>query len=183
MPPKHQPVIDHAGLRLEFGRVKSKKICRKAAKLRLRRAEMKPLIIGARNRRGRVRHPYALQRTVDLPSPSPLAFIPGRTPRPSLYQPTGDETAMTFDQIATATLHELTDELAAAGVDSTQTDIIAAREAVACLLNELSLLELRCSHTNDVIDHFPTDEQACGSCHTPEGHIYSGGRKCYVAQS
>ena len=45
---------------------------------------------------------------------------------------------MTYDQIATATLEQLTDELAAAGWDSTQTDIRDAREAVRCLLLEMS---------------------------------------------
>jgi len=44
---------------------------------------------------------------------------------------------MTFAQISTATLDQLTDELAAAGWDSTQTDIHDAREAVARLLCEV----------------------------------------------
>jgi len=42
---------------------------------------------------------------------------------------------MTFDQIATATLDQLTDELAAAGWDSCETSIDAARESVARLLS------------------------------------------------
>jgi hypothetical protein len=45
---------------------------------------------------------------------------------------------MTYDQIATATLEQLTDELASAGWDSTQTSPREAREAVRCLLLELS---------------------------------------------
>ena len=44
---------------------------------------------------------------------------------------------MTFAQLNDATLDQLTDELAAAGWDSTQTDIAAAREAVARLLCEV----------------------------------------------
>lgn len=43
---------------------------------------------------------------------------------------------MNFDEIATASLDALTDELAAAGWDSTQTDIGEAREAVTNLLLE-----------------------------------------------
>ena len=43
---------------------------------------------------------------------------------------------MKFNEIATATLDQLTDELAAAGWDSTQTEIGEAREAVANLLLE-----------------------------------------------
>ena len=41
---------------------------------------------------------------------------------------------MTFDQIADATLEQLTDELAAAGWDSCETTIEAARGSVARLL-------------------------------------------------
>ena len=41
---------------------------------------------------------------------------------------------ITFDQIATATLDQLTDELGAAGWDSTQTELRDARDAVARLL-------------------------------------------------
>jgi hypothetical protein len=41
---------------------------------------------------------------------------------------------MTFDQIATATLEQLTDELAAAGWDSCEDSIESARHSVARLL-------------------------------------------------
>jgi len=43
---------------------------------------------------------------------------------------------MTYAQIATASLGELTDELAAAGWDSTQTETCDARKSVALLLQE-----------------------------------------------
>jgi pheromone shutdown protein TraB len=44
---------------------------------------------------------------------------------------------MKYNEIATATLDQLTDELAAAGWESTHTEIIAAREAVVNLLIEV----------------------------------------------
>lgn len=49
---------------------------------------------------------------------------------------------MTFAQIKTATLDQLTDELVAAGWDSTQTDVTEAREAVTNLLLEVHRIEV-----------------------------------------
>jgi len=46
---------------------------------------------------------------------------------------------MTRNEIETASLDQLTDELAAAGWDSTQTELTAAREAVTALFDELGL--------------------------------------------
>lgn len=88
---------------------------------------------------------------------------------------------MTFSEISTATLDQLTAAMAAAGRDSTMTDVATAREGVAMLLNDLNDLELLDSETGDTLSTDVTDEQACESCHTPEGHIMVDGRRCYVA--
>jgi hypothetical protein len=89
---------------------------------------------------------------------------------------------MTFSQVATATLDELTDELAAACWDSTQTSVLDAREAVARLLNEMSDLRLYDSNTSELITSEVTDEQAIESAQSVEGHILVDGRKCYVSE-
>jgi hypothetical protein len=88
---------------------------------------------------------------------------------------------MTFAQISSATLDQLTDELAAAGWDSTQTDICDARDAVARLLNETAGLRLYDSETNEPIGD-ATDDQAAESARSIEGHILVDNRKCYVAE-
>ena len=90
---------------------------------------------------------------------------------------------MSFEQIATATIDQLTDELAAAGWDSTQTDIHTAREAVARLLHEtVGPFNLRDSETNDDIREATAGEAAESVNAGPEGHILVDGRKCYVAE-
>ena len=89
---------------------------------------------------------------------------------------------MTFDKIATATIDQLTDELAAAGWDSTQTEIYAARDAVARLLHEtVGPFDLRDSETNDDIREATADEAAESVNAGPEGHILVDGKRCYVA--
>jgi len=88
---------------------------------------------------------------------------------------------MTFDQIATATLEQLTDELAAAGWDSCETSIDAARESVARLLNSAVGLTLYDSETARFIRPATDDEAAESANAGPEGHIMVDGRKCYVA--
>lgn len=96
-------------------------------------------------------------------------------------QKMGIEKMMTFDKIATATIDQLTDELSAAGWDSTQTDVQSSRDAVARLLHETAgPFDLRDSETNDDIRDATADEAAESACAGPEGHILVNGRRCYV---
>lgn len=88
---------------------------------------------------------------------------------------------MTIDEIATAGLEKLTDELAAAGWDSTMTDRRDAQQAVARLINEAGALHLWDSETGELVADVVSDEDAAESAVTPEGHILVDGRKCYVA--
>ena len=89
---------------------------------------------------------------------------------------------MTYDKIATATLDTLTSELAAAGWDSTQRDVLAARDAVARLLDEVyGPIKLIDSETNDYIRYATADEAAESVCEGPEGHILVDGNQCYVS--
>lgn len=88
---------------------------------------------------------------------------------------------MTLDQIATANLDQLTDELAAAGWDSTQTELRDAQEAVARLLCEANGdYDLR-DERNDLIREATTDEVVESVLAGPEGWIEVDGRKCYVS--
>jgi hypothetical protein len=89
---------------------------------------------------------------------------------------------MLFTNIASATLDALTDELAAACWDSTQTSVIDARDAVARLLNTYGDLRLYDSETGELITSSVTDDQAAESAQSVEGHILVDGRKCYVAE-
>ena len=89
---------------------------------------------------------------------------------------------MLFTNIASATLDTLTDELAAAGWDSTQTSVMDARDAVARLLNDTADLRLYDSETGELITSSVTDDQAAESAQSFEGHILVDGRKCYVAE-
>lgn len=87
-----------------------------------------------------------------------------------------------FNDIPLATLEQLTDELAAAGWDSTQTEIHDAREAVARLLHEtVGPFDLQDSATNDVLRPATADEAAESVNAAAEGHILVDGRRCYVA--
>ena len=87
-----------------------------------------------------------------------------------------------FNEISNATLDQLTDELAAAGWDSTQTEIGDAREAVARLLHEtVGPFDLQDSATNEVIRTATADEAAESANAGAEGHILVDGRRCYVA--
>ena len=88
---------------------------------------------------------------------------------------------ITFDQIADATLDQLTDELAAAGWDSCETSIDAARESVARLLNSAVGLTLHDSETAVAIRPATDDEAAESANAGQEGHVMFGTRKCYVA--
>jgi hypothetical protein len=88
---------------------------------------------------------------------------------------------MYYTEIANATLGQLTDELAAAGWDSTQTEIYEAREAVARLLHEMSGPFYLCeSETNEIIRMATVDEVVESANAGPEGHILTNGRRCYV---
>jgi len=89
---------------------------------------------------------------------------------------------MNFSQISTATLGQLTDELAAAGWDSSQTEINDARDAVARLLHEtFGPFDLRDSETNEGLREATEGETAESVLAGPEGHILIDGRRCYVA--
>jgi len=89
---------------------------------------------------------------------------------------------MTFTQIATATLDQLTNELAAAGWDSTQKESYVARDAVARLLHETAgPFDLTASDTNEVIRKATVDEAAESANAGEEGHILVDGIRCYVA--
>ncbi len=87
-----------------------------------------------------------------------------------------------FTEIATSNLSTLTNELAAAGWDSTQTEVTAARDAVARLLHEVSgPFSLLDSDTNEAIRVATADEAAESANAGAEGHINVDGRRCYVA--
>lgn len=88
---------------------------------------------------------------------------------------------MHFSEINNASLDQLTDELASAGWDSTQTAIHDAREAVARLLNQTQPRDLCDSGTGSVIRTATDDEAAESIAAGNEGHIFVDGRKCYVA--
>jgi len=89
---------------------------------------------------------------------------------------------MTFCKIATATIDQLTDELAASGWDSTQTETYAARDAVARLLHEtVGPFAILDSETNEEMREATADEAAESSNAGPEGHIMVDGKRCYVA--
>lgn len=88
---------------------------------------------------------------------------------------------MTYDQIATATMEQLTDELAAAGWESTQTEIREAREAVARLLYETAgPFELRAEFIG-TIRKATADEAVESVLAGPEGWIMVDGVRCYVS--
>ena len=88
---------------------------------------------------------------------------------------------MNLSQVSTASLEALTDELAAAGWDSTQTDEYSARDAVARLLAEtVGPFDLRDSETNETVREATADETAESVCAGPEVHILVDGRRCYV---
>ena len=89
---------------------------------------------------------------------------------------------MTIDQIATAPLDRLTAELAAAGWDSTQTELSDAREAVARLLySDVGPFLLCDSENGDTIRRATEAETVESVLAGPEGHIMVDGRRCYVA--
>ena len=90
---------------------------------------------------------------------------------------------MNRNQVAVANLEQLTDELAAAGWDSTQTDARDARVAVARLLHEtVGPLDLLDSETNDDIREATEEETVESVLSGLEGHILVDGRRCYVAE-
>lgn len=88
-----------------------------------------------------------------------------------------------FTKISTASLEQLTDELAAAGWDSTQKRVVDARAAVARLAHETQgPFNLRDSTTNDVIRKATEAEAVESVLAGPEGHILVNGRRCYVTE-
>jgi hypothetical protein len=89
---------------------------------------------------------------------------------------------MTFDQIASASMDELTDELAAAGLDSTQEYLSEAQEAVIRLLYATSgPFDLVDSETTEVMRKATIEESIESVWAGHEGHISVNGRMCYVA--
>ena len=85
-----------------------------------------------------------------------------------------------FNDISNATLEQLTDELAAAGWDSTQTEISDAREAMVRVYFALHYLSLCDSETCETLRN-ATVEEAIESVNAgAEGHILVDGRRCYV---
>jgi hypothetical protein len=87
-----------------------------------------------------------------------------------------------YTEIANATLGQLTDELAGAGWDSTQTEIGDARGAVARLLHETAgPFDLIDSETNEVLRRATVDEAAESAAAGTEGHFLVDGCRCYVA--
>jgi inactivated superfamily I helicase len=78
---------------------------------------------------------------------------------------------MTIEQVQTATLDQLTDELAAAGWDSTQQTLGEAREAVLALLAEVSRLNTAAIaktlqaaiHSSESLDEITHIELDCDS--------------------
>ena len=90
---------------------------------------------------------------------------------------------MALSAVSTATLDQLTDELGAAGWDSTQTEKYDARDAVARLLHEtFGPFDLTDSETNEVVREATLDETIESVQAGPEGHIAVAGRRCYVAE-
>jgi hypothetical protein len=85
-----------------------------------------------------------------------------------------------FDDIATATLEQLTDELAAAGWESTKTEICDAREAMVRLHFSLHQISLCDSETCETLRHATIDEAIESVNAGAEGHILVDGRRCYV---
>lgn len=89
---------------------------------------------------------------------------------------------MSFTEIWNAEIDELTDELAAAGWSSEETNVDDARQSVARLVNEYGDLRLYDSDAGDLIRSQVSGDEAARSCLTPEGHILVDGVRCYVAE-
>ena len=89
---------------------------------------------------------------------------------------------MTIDQIATATMDQLTDELAAAGWDSEERQLQAARESVAKLIYSTQgpffLIDSELGESFGQATEAEFIESVLAS---PEGHILVNGMRCYVA--
>lgn len=87
---------------------------------------------------------------------------------------------MTLTQVSVANLEALTEELAAAGWDSTQTSVSSAREAVVRLLCELNGPFDLCDESGDTTREATTDEVVESVLAGPEGWISVDGVRCYV---
>jgi len=87
---------------------------------------------------------------------------------------------MTLTQVSVADLDTLTSELAAAGWDSTQTDVRDAREAVARLRCEVSGPFELCGEDSETIDDATVDQVIESVLAGPEGWILVDGVRCYV---
>ena len=88
---------------------------------------------------------------------------------------------MAYNEIRNATLDQLTDELAAAGWDSTQTELYEARDAVARLICETQELDLHDYRTGDSIRKATADEAGESINAGDEGVITVDCQRCYVA--
>jgi hypothetical protein len=87
---------------------------------------------------------------------------------------------MSLLEVAVANLETLTNELAAAGWDSTQTEVRDAREAVARLLCEANGPYELCDENNDTIRDATVEEVIESVLAGAEGWIMVDGVKCYV---
>jgi hypothetical protein len=89
---------------------------------------------------------------------------------------------MTIDQVATATLDQLTDELAAAGWDSEEQQLRIARESVAKLIySTQGPFFLIDSELGENLGQATEAEFLESVLAGPEGHIMFNGLRCYVA--
>jgi hypothetical protein len=87
---------------------------------------------------------------------------------------------MTLTQVSVADLDTLTNELSAAGWDSTQTELRDAREAVVRLLCEVAGPFDLCDEPGDTIREATTEEVVESVLAGPEGWIDVDGVRCYV---
>jgi len=87
---------------------------------------------------------------------------------------------LTLTQVSVADLDTLTDELAAAGWDSTQTEVRGAREAVVRLLCEVAGPFDLCDESGETIRKATTEEVIESVLAGPEGWINVDGIRCYV---
>ena len=93
----------------------------------------------------------------------------------------------TTQRLTLATLHNadadrLTDELAAAGLDSTERPLNELRADVARLLAETFGPFDLCDEAGDTIREATTDETVESVQSGPEGWIEVDGRRCYVQE-
>jgi hypothetical protein len=87
-----------------------------------------------------------------------------------------------IDSLADATLEELNEELAAAGFESTHTDLHSARLAVASLMAETPGYHLMAYDNAEPLRAATAAEILESALSGPEGVIEIDGVSCYVEQ-